>query len=184
MALVKNNDVIQALAGANLSSARRTALPRGARCRDDLSDSHGRDPLVEDRAVRGIAVTQHRGQPSYGRKVHGARSRNAFTDVAWLPARRSNRHLSRSICSSRCRPRFDCSTSCILAQGRREIVRFDVTEHPTMVHCVLKSDRTLLVQVWHLVPERRSRAARPFCPARYVDEPKMIGSRKSLSFRC
>ena len=62
MAFVKDDDVVQALPPDRPDHALDVSvLPRGACCRDELSDSHRRDPLAEDRAVRGVAVAQQKG---------------------------------------------------------------------------------------------------------------------------
>jgi hypothetical protein len=68
MALVEDDDLIQALPPNRAAHAFDVSvLPRRAWCRDDLSDSHRRYPLAEDRSVRGIAVAQQkRGAVSHG----------------------------------------------------------------------------------------------------------------------
>ena len=68
MAFVKDDDVVQALPPDRPDHALDVSvLPRGAWCRDDLSDSHSRDPLAKDRTVRGVAVAQQKaGAVSHG----------------------------------------------------------------------------------------------------------------------
>lgn len=57
MALVEDHDGIQALATNRTDHALDVSvMPRRAWCRDDLSDSHRRYPLAENRAVGGVAV--------------------------------------------------------------------------------------------------------------------------------
>ena len=61
MAFVKDDDVIQALLPDRADHALDVSvLPRGAWCRDDLSNSHRLYPFAEDRAVRSIAVAQQK----------------------------------------------------------------------------------------------------------------------------
>src|SRR6202030_1394488 len=63
MALVEDHDVIQTLAANRADHALDVrVLPGGACCRGHFSDSHRRDPVAEDRAVRGVAVAQQKAR--------------------------------------------------------------------------------------------------------------------------
>src|ERR1700730_15413525 len=70
MACVKDDNLFQALPADRADHAFDVSvLQQGARCRDALSDSHRRDPLAEDRAVRGVAVTQQKAGSCVPRKT-------------------------------------------------------------------------------------------------------------------
>ena len=82
--------------------------------RDSRSDSadEQRQPAVGCAPdPRRAAQARHRGQPSYGREVHGAKTGNTFSELAELSAESRRRH--RRYRHVRCRRphRFGCSTS-------------------------------------------------------------------------
>jgi len=78
MAFVKDNDVVQALPPDRTEHALDVGvLPRAAWCRGDLRDAHRRDPLTEDRTIRGVAVAQ--------RKVGSSLPRESFNDLLRKP---------------------------------------------------------------------------------------------------
>jgi hypothetical protein len=78
MAFVKNDDLIQALAPNRAGHALDVrVLPLGAWCRDDLSDSHRRDPLGEE------IVSLRRKLRDVGEGVPTRRTMY-FATVAWL----------------------------------------------------------------------------------------------------
>jgi hypothetical protein len=59
MALIEDADVVQTLSTDRANHTLDVSvLPRRTWRRDDLSDSHGLDPLGEDRTVRGVPVAQ------------------------------------------------------------------------------------------------------------------------------
>ena len=61
--------------------------------RDLIRQMSSANPLWGAPRIHGeLAQARHRGQSSYGRQVHGAKTRCAFPDLAELPARSGRRH--------------------------------------------------------------------------------------------
>ena len=64
----------------------------GREVRDLIRQMNSANPLWGAAYPRRALEARHRGQPSHGRKVHGATGRNAFANMAHLSSQRSNRH--------------------------------------------------------------------------------------------
>ena len=96
--------VFERIAAENIPAADRFDIVRSFNCIHDMANP--RDALANIRRalkLGGVLMwseadasdrieERYPGQPSHGRKVHGATSRSAFAHVALLPAQRNSRH--------------------------------------------------------------------------------------------
>src|SRR5580693_569150 len=109
----------------------RTAVT-GSRSLGFYSADERRQPALGRAAnPRRTAQARHRDQPSDSCQVHGAKTREAFADLAQLAPQsgcrhRCDRHVRRGV-----RLVSAAVVMIILAHDRRKIVRFDVTRYPT-----------------------------------------------------